>query len=105
MDATILSGSTLALSAQNHAVNCWLPVRRLTAEVKRLYSSLRGSHGRPDEEAIDHLVSLIHALTACVSFLHESKHETLLSQLLNIKLWTVAEVGCSSQAYKSFCCV
>lgn len=48
--------------------------------------------GGKDEEQAEHLTSILDALTACVSTLHERKHEALLNEVLNIPIWTASPV-------------
>jgi hypothetical protein len=63
--------------------------RSLVSEVRRIRDLALGAK---DEEQIEHLTSILDALTACVSSLHERKHEALLNEVLNIPIWTASQV-------------
>lgn len=49
--------------------------------------------GRANSDAEHSLVALLSALTSCVSALKERKHDTLLSEVLSIGLWSCPEVS------------
>lgn len=76
-----------------------LPFHRLVSEVKRLKGAMRGpaaaaaAAAAPDPAAADQLVAMLRGLGACVSLVHERKHELLLKELLDVPLWQVPQVG------------
>ena len=72
-----------------------LHTRRLVSEVKRLKGALRGAGpgAPPDPAAAEQLAALLRGLGACVSLLHERRHEQLLKDLLDTPLWQVPQVG------------
>ena len=45
-----------------------------------------------NEEQVEQLISILDALTACVSSLHERSHETLIHELLTIPIWKACQV-------------
>ncbi len=45
-----------------------------------------------NEDQVEQLVSILDALTACVSSLHERNHETLIHELLTIPIWKTCQV-------------
>lgn len=77
-----------------------VPSRRLVSEVKRLKGTMRGpaaataaaAAAAPDPVAADQLVAMLRGLGACVSLVHERKHEQLLKELLDVPLWQVPQV-------------
>ena len=48
---------------------------------------------RGNEDEVGHLISLMGALTACVSSLHERNHETLIHEVLTIPMWKTTQVA------------
>lgn len=74
--------------------------RRLVSEVKRLRAALRGptpaagTHPPAADPAgaAEQLVALLRGLGACVSLVHERRHELLLKELLDVPLWQVPQV-------------
>ncbi len=58
---------------------------------------MRGGGGpaaaAPDPAAAEQLVALLRGLGACVSLVHERKHELLLKELLDTPLWQVTQVS------------
>jgi hypothetical protein len=68
------------------------------SEVKRLKGAMRGpaasaaAAATPDPVAADQLVAMLRGLGACVSLVHERKHEQLLKELLDVPLWQVPQV-------------
>lgn len=63
--------------------------------MKRLKGALRGAGpaAPPDPAAAEQLAALLRGLGACVSLLHERRHEVLLKDLLDTPLWQVPQVG------------
>ena len=45
-----------------------------------------------NEDHVEQLISILDALTACVSSLHEWNHETLIHELLTIPIWKTCQV-------------
>ncbi|PRW34096.1 RNA polymerase I-specific transcription initiation factor RRN3-like [Chlorella sorokiniana] len=73
---------------------------QLVSEVKRLRAALRGpapAAGAQHPPAADpagaaeQLVALLRGLGACVSLVHERRHELLLKELLDVPLWQVPQ--------------
>lgn len=78
--------------------------------MKRLKGALRGGGGvgagaaAPDPAAADQLTALLRVLGACVSLVHERRHELLLKELLDTPLWQVPQVGWPAAAcFWPFC--
>ena len=46
-----------------------------------------------NEDRIEQLISILEALTACVSSLHERNHETLIHEVLTISIWKACQVS------------
>lgn len=81
----------------NRSTLTTLACNRLVSEVKRLKGALRSGGAAPaaapaNPAAGEQLAALLRGMGACVSLVHERRHEQLLKELLDLPLWQVPQV-------------
>lgn len=93
--------ATLIAKTQGTSLQAYQNLVREISQLRRKYESRR------DAQTEFGLLSMIRALSSNITYLRERKHETLVSEVLAIKLWSCSKVGaaagCMHTNFKVLC--